>query len=107
MNRPQDHVFQFFLTEMGTEGSIAGDSQLVLRGRYTAKNIESLLRRYILEYVTCHMCKAAHTDLKKDQSTRLWMISCHSCGASRSVQVIKSGFHAATRADRKRAKNAN
>lgn len=42
-----DHVHQFVLAELGTEGSIAGDGQLVLKGKYGPKNIESLLRKYI------------------------------------------------------------
>lgn len=42
-----DHVHQFVLSELGTEGSIAGDGQLVLKGKYGPKNIESLLRKYI------------------------------------------------------------
>ncbi|KAF8819117.1 putative eukaryotic initiation factor-2 beta [Cardiosporidium cionae] len=47
MNRNQDHVFQFVLAELGTEGSIAGDGQLVLKGKYGTKHIEALLRKYI------------------------------------------------------------
>lgn len=49
MNRSQDHVFQFVLAELGTEGSIAGDGQLVLKGKYGPKHIEALLRKYISE----------------------------------------------------------
>merc|ERR1712060_806705 len=58
MNRTEDHVTQFVLAEFGTEGSIAGDGQLILRGRYMPKHAESLLRKYIKEFVTCEMCKA-------------------------------------------------
>merc|ERR1711896_8990 len=47
MNRPTDHVYQFVLAEFGTEGSIAGDGSLILKGRYMQKHTESLLRKYI------------------------------------------------------------
>merc|ERR1712151_29271 len=100
MKRPTDHVTQFVLAEFGTEGSIAGDGGLILKGRYQPKHAESLLRKYIKEFVTCEMCKSASTGLERDSSTRLWMVSCGNCGASRSTASIKSGYHAVTRADR-------
>ncbi|KAL8443478.1 hypothetical protein Emed_006833 [Eimeria media] len=49
MHRPSEHVLQFVLAELGTEGSIAGDGQLVLKGKYGPKHIEALLRKYISE----------------------------------------------------------
>merc|ERR1711879_176816 len=104
MNRMPDHVIQFVLTEFGTEGSIAGDGQLILRGRYLPKHAESLLRKYIKEFVTCEMCKSANTNLSRDSSTRLFMVSCKNCGASRTAASIESGYHAVTRADRRAAK---
>lgn len=106
MQRGQDHVFQFVLAELGTEGSIAGDGQLVLKGKFSPKHVESLLRKYITEYVTCQMCKSPQTTLERDSRTRLYNIQCEACGANRSVQTIKSGFHAVSRADRQKAKHA-
>merc|ERR1719265_1778837 len=38
MDRPVDHVYQFVLAEFGTEGSIAGDGQLILKGRFMPKH---------------------------------------------------------------------
>lgn len=104
MKRPTDHVMQFVLAEFGTEGSIAGDGQLILKGAYKEKHAESLLRKYIREFVTCEMCKSPNTDLSRDSSTRLYVVSCGNCGASRSATSIKSGYHAVTRADRRAAK---
>ena len=37
MNRSPDHVLQFTLSELGTEGSIDGNQRLVIRGRYVPK----------------------------------------------------------------------
>jgi translation initiation factor 2 subunit 2 len=104
MNRPVDHVYQFVLAEFGTEGSIAGDGQLILKGRYMQKHTESLLRKYIKEFVTCGMCKSGNTTLERDQSSRLYMVICSNCNATRNAVPIKAGFHATTRADRKKAK---
>lgn len=104
MKRPTDHVTQFVLAEFGTEGSIAGDGQLILKGRYLPKHAESLLRKYIKEFVTCEMCKSPNTKLSRDASSRLYMVSCDNCNASRTALSIKTGYHAVTRADRRAAK---
>ena len=101
MSRNPEHVFQFFMAELGTEGSIDGTQRLVIRGKYVPKYIESLLRKYIVEYVTCQMCRSPHTTLTRDSVSRLYFIHCQDCGSSRSVAPIRAGFHAQTRADRR------
>eukprot|EP00619_Florenciella_sp_RCC1007_P006019 CAMPEP_0205925912 /NCGR_PEP_ID=MMETSP1325-20131115/19264_1 /ASSEMBLY_ACC=CAM_ASM_000708 /TAXON_ID=236786 /ORGANISM="Florenciella sp., Strain RCC1007" /LENGTH=215 /DNA_ID=CAMNT_0053294529 /DNA_START=58 /DNA_END=705 /DNA_ORIENTATION=+ len=101
MRRNPEHVFQFFMAELGTEGSIDGTQRLVIRGKYVPKYIESLLRKYIVEYVTCQMCRSPNTTLTRDSVSRLYFIHCQDCGSSRSVAPIRAGFHAQTRADRR------
>lgn len=106
MQRPPEHVFQFFMAELGTEGSIDGSQRLVIRGKYVPKYIESLLRKYIVEYVTCQMCRSPNTELTRDSSTRLQFVNCKDCGSNRSVAAIRTGYHATSRADRRAARNA-
>jgi len=106
MQRPPEHVFQFFMAELGTEGSIDGNQRLVIRGKYVPKYIESLLRKYIVEYVTCQMCRSPNTELIKDSVSRLHFNQCKDCGSRRSVAAIRSGYHATTRADRRAGRNA-
>jgi translation initiation factor 2 subunit 2 len=106
MQRDPLHVYQFFMAELGTEGSIDGNQRLIIRGKYVAKYIESLLRKYVVEYVTCEMCRSPNTDLVKDQGSRLYFCNCRDCGSSRSVAPIRSGYHATSRADRRAARNA-
>lgn len=106
MSRSTDHVMSYFSAEFGAEASLAGEGQLVVKGRFTGKQVETLLRKYISTYVTCAMCKSPQTTLERDSSTRLHNIKCSGCGSFKSVPPIKSGFHATTRADRKRAKAA-
>ncbi|EGB11615.1 hypothetical protein AURANDRAFT_14493, partial [Aureococcus anophagefferens] len=101
MHRSPEHVFQFFMAELGTEGSIDGTQRLVIRGKYVPKYIESLLRKYIVEYVTCQMCRSPSTSLTRDSVSRLFFLHCQDCGSSRSVAPIRAGFHAQTRADRR------
>eukprot|EP00004_Rigifila_ramosa_P015949 TRINITY_DN3750_c0_g1_i2.p1 TRINITY_DN3750_c0_g1~~TRINITY_DN3750_c0_g1_i2.p1 ORF type:complete len:370 (-),score=106.32 TRINITY_DN3750_c0_g1_i2:20-1078(-) len=94
MNRPPEHVLSFLLAELGTDGSVDGNKRLVLKGRFVSRQIESLLRRYISEYVMCQMCKSPHTKLVRNPENRLYFIHCGACGSSRSVAPIKAGFKA-------------
>ncbi|GAA5918283.1 hypothetical protein JCM6882_006318 [Rhodosporidiobolus microsporus] len=70
----------------------------------TDKQIENVLRRYIIEYVTCKTCKSPDATLTKKD--RLFFMTCSSCGSTRSVQAIKTGFQATARAARRAAKAA-
>lgn len=93
MKRNDEHVTQYLFAELGTSGSVDGSKRLVIKGRFQQKQIENVLRRYILEYVTCKTCRSPDTDLSKGEN-RLYFITCNSCGSRRSVTAIKSGFTA-------------
>ncbi|KAI5811736.1 domain found in IF2B/IF5-domain-containing protein [Peziza echinospora] len=93
MKRHDDHVTQFLFAELGTSGSVDGSKRLVIKGRFQQKQLENVLRRYIVEYVTCRTCKSPNTELEKGES-RLYFVTCNSCGSRRSVTAIKIGFQA-------------
>jgi len=93
LKRPDEHVTSFLFAELGTSGSVDGSRRLVIRGRFQAKQIENVLRRYIVDYVVCKTCKSPDTELSKGEN-RLSFVTCNSCGSRRSVQAIKSGFSA-------------
>lgn len=94
LHRQPKHLLAFLLAELGTSGSIDGNNQLIIKGRFQQKQIENVLRRYIKEYVTCHTCRSPDTILQKE--TRLFFIQCETCGSRKSVASIKSGFQAIT-----------
>merc|ERR1712194_127470 len=106
LNRPQEHLKEYTQTELGCDGTSAGErnEQFILKGKFYPRNVESLLRKYIREYVLCTMCRSSDTLMDKDPSTRLYFVNCTRCGASRSCATIKTGYHATSKADRKRAK---
>ncbi|KAJ2436743.1 translation initiation factor eIF-2 beta subunit, partial [Coemansia sp. RSA 2424] len=52
MHRPSEHVIRFLYAELGTTGSIDGSKRLIIKGKFHQKQIETVLRRYIVEYVT-------------------------------------------------------
>lgn len=99
LHRPAEHVIQFLFAELGTTGSIDGGQRLIIKGRFQQKQIENVLRRYIVEYVTCKTCKSPNTIMTKDN--RLYFNTCEHCGSTRSVSAIKTGFKAQTKEDRR------
>ncbi|KAI0148799.1 domain found in IF2B/IF5-domain-containing protein [Xylariaceae sp. FL1272] len=93
MKRSSEHVTAYLFAELGTNGSVDGSKRLVIKGRFQQKQLENVLRKYIIEYVTCKTCRSADTDLSKGEN-RLYFLTCNSCGSRRSVIAIKSGFTA-------------
>jgi translation initiation factor 2 subunit 2 len=93
MKRTEEHVTAYLFAELGTSGSVDGSRRLVIKGRFQQKQIENVLRKYIIEYVTCKTCKSPDTELNKGEN-RLYFITCNSCGSRRSVTAIKTGFSA-------------
>lgn len=94
MQRQAEYVLSFLLAELGTQGSIDGQQRLVLKGRFTPKGVENIIRRYISDYVSCKMCRSPDTVLSRDQATRVWWLDCQSCGARKTVEAIKAGYQA-------------
>eukprot|EP01112_Ceratiomyxa_fruticulosa_P021910 TRINITY_DN786_c0_g2_i1.p1 TRINITY_DN786_c0_g2~~TRINITY_DN786_c0_g2_i1.p1 ORF type:complete len:268 (-),score=64.52 TRINITY_DN786_c0_g2_i1:103-906(-) len=92
MRRKPDHVLNYVLAELGTNGSVDGSQRLVIKGRFQPKGLEIVLRHYISEYVACRTCKSPDTVLKKEN--RLYFLCCETCGSRRSVAAIKKGFEA-------------
>ncbi|KAL2758674.1 hypothetical protein ACRALDRAFT_1061817 [Sodiomyces alcalophilus JCM 7366] len=93
MKRTEEHLTQYCLSELGTSGSTDGSRRLVIKGRFQQKQIENVLRKYIIEYVTCKTCKSPNTELNKGEN-RLYFVNCNACGSRRTVTAIKTGFSA-------------
>jgi len=101
MNRDVMHVQHYISTEFNTDCAIGGDNQLIMRGRFTVSDIEKTLKKYIIEYVQCNSCKSTNTTLNKDPSTRSYYKNCNACESRKTVQTIKSGYHALGKGGRK------
>ena len=52
MHRQPEHVIQFLYAELGNTGAVDGNQRLVMKGRFTQKQIENVLRKYIGEFRT-------------------------------------------------------
>lgn len=96
IHRQQDHVLAYMSAELGTSGNTQDGGRLVIKGRFVADGIANVLKRYMFEYVICSSCRSPDTVLMRDANTRLYFVSCESCGAKRSVAPIRQGFMART-----------
>lgn len=94
IHRQQDHLLAYMSAELGTTGNMQDGGRLVVKGRFTGEAIAKVLKRYMTEYVVCTSCRSPDTVLMRDANTRLYFVSCESCGAKRSVAPIKQGFMA-------------
>ena len=104
LDRKHDHMMSFIATELGTEATMGAENNMILLGKFQGKHIERLYKKYLEHYVKCSNCKGYQTKLEKDASTRLYMLECKQCGASKSVTTIKAGYHAMKRGERKKAR---
>ncbi|KAI5284399.1 hypothetical protein KEM52_002928, partial [Ascosphaera acerosa] len=91
MNRGEEHFVHYVFAELGTTGSLDAASRLTVKGRFVAAQIESVVRRYLAEYVMCKTCRSFDTELSKGEN-RLYFVTCNTCGSRRSVAAIKVGF---------------
>lgn len=104
IDRSHDHVQSFISAELGVEGVLGPENNLILMGKFQGKHILKLYKKYMEQYVKCQNCGNYQTKLEKDQRTRLYMLECKQCGSTRSVAAIKAGFHAMGKGERRKAR---
>ena len=68
LKRTPEHITSFLFAEMGTSGSTDANGRLIIRGRFQSKQIENILRRYIMDYVICKTCKSPDTELSRGEN---------------------------------------
>jgi translation initiation factor 2 subunit 2 len=101
MQRDLQHVMSYFVAELACEGSLDSQERLVLKRRCLPQEIESVLRKYVENYVQCRTCKKPDTVLTRDPVLRLQFLECQRCHSKTSVASIQKGFQATTKKDRK------
>ena len=88
IGREQINIINYLISELSAEANIDGNGILVIRGIYNQKNIENLLRKFIVNYVQCSVCKSLETNTRKDSNTRLNFLECSACKSTRALQQI-------------------
>lgn len=75
-------LYDFVLGELSTTGSLNGESQLMLNGKFKATQIQSILTSFSQKYLMCPVCKSSYTTIKK---TNVLQRNCKTCGAYNTV----------------------
>ena len=58
--------------------------QLILVGRFSSQVIQTLLERFVKQYVICPTCGGPDTELIR-VDRKVWILKCHVCGAETPV----------------------
>lgn len=88
IGRDEATIINFIKNELSTEANIDGSGTLLIRGIYIQKNIENVLRKFLMNYVQCSICKSLETLVRKDQATRINFLDCVVCKSSKSLQQM-------------------
>ncbi|KAL1221847.1 Eukaryotic translation initiation factor 2 subunit beta [Cardamine amara subsp. amara] len=86
MRRQPHHVSSFLRYGFGSRCSFDEQQRWVVLGRFKLENFEALLRRYVIEYVVCLICKSTDTILPKEN--RVFVLRCEKCGSRREAWQI-------------------
>lgn len=87
LKRSDEHVAQYLFAELGTTGNFDGTRRLIIKGKFHQMQLETVIKRYMGEYVHCQTCKTLDTDLKKGEN-RLVFLTCNKCESRRSVRYV-------------------
>ena len=91
LNRPVEHLREFFAAQLSIEPIVTEEVALKLEGRKMEREeLQTILVKYIHEYVKCPLCMSAKTAMIKDSSLRVYVINCDSCKAQRSLAQIRT-----------------
>lgn len=91
LNREEDHLTKFVINELSTTGNTNSEGRLLIKGRFSKKQIQEVLKAYVDQFVVCKSCfKSDCTDIVKEN--RMFFLKCSLCGASRHVGNISEGY---------------
>lgn len=93
IRRPMEHVMQFLQQELHVVVTLdqqesATSRTCMVQGVFHSKQMESVLRKYITQYVACTSCGNIDTILTRDRVSRIYTVSCMSCNAHRTVASL-------------------
>jgi len=87
-----DHLFDFLRYQIDKNIDIAWYSESVSDGliihnikKINSDQIMSLMRKYLITYVICSICKKTNTTMVKDSTIRKWTIKCSDCNSNYTV----------------------
>lgn len=83
LNRDLDVLHNYMQSELHTQINILGDNSFVIVGRFKPKNIEKVLKSFIISNIQCTMCKSLNTTIKREE--KINFMYCGNCKARRAI----------------------
>ncbi|MCG3225733.1 MAG: translation initiation factor IF-2 subunit beta [Candidatus Heimdallarchaeota archaeon] len=86
INRDENHFLKFMAGELATSVVMEG-ARAVFAGKHAKVTLQTLLERYVKEYVMCGECDKPDTSFVIE--TRIMRKRCDACGASTAVKPLR------------------
>ena len=85
LNRKPDNIIMYIRNELKTDIIFGKDCNLLIKGKYSQKDISNVFKKYISKYVRCWICKGLSSSLMYDSNLKLQHLSCNICKSSRVI----------------------
>ena len=82
INRESNDVSNYIGKELQIQTSITSNGCLIIHGTYRKEQIENIVKKYVVNYVQCPLCKTQNTKIEKID--RITYIVCNKCHAQSS-----------------------
>lgn len=86
INRKNEYIYKYTLNELNANGSINEKNHFIIKGNFNQKNIENILKKYILNNVRCINCLSLDTTINKDLG-RIHVMKCNMCKSTKNILV--------------------
>ena len=83
MNRELSDCSNYISKELQIQTSISSNNTLIIHGTYKKNVIENIIKKYVVNYVQCPLCKTQDTKLEKID--RITFILCNRCHAKNAI----------------------
>ena len=83
LNRDKEHISNYFKAETKLVNTTNQHNQLIIQGNINESKCESIMKKYINEFVCCRQCKGLNTIILKEHG--LTFIQCNQCLAKTSL----------------------
>jgi translation initiation factor 2 subunit 2 len=85
LNRDPQHIMKFLTGEMATAAT-SQEGRVIFQGKFNADTLNTLLQRYVENFIVCPVCKRPDTRLVREK--RLSFLVCEACGAKSSIRNL-------------------
>ena len=85
LTRKAEDIILYIKNELKTDITLDQDCNVLIKGRYSQKDISNVFKKYISKYVRCWICKGLSSSLMYDYNPKLQHLSCNICKSSRVI----------------------